>query len=142
MGRKGCSQLHPKILDGDEFQFEFLIDRPVISAIPGKSSGRLALEFAFADISDVRADHEAEQMLGINALCSNTARKQRGETQDCRPAGLRANWHSQSHGDETTASLTDNAPYHNAWAGGEESERLIPEFRSAAAPDPARLQQQ
>jgi hypothetical protein len=44
---------------------------------------------------------------------------------------------TKGHWDETTASLTDNAPYHNARAGGEESERSIPELRSAAALDPA-----
>ena len=101
MGCKGSSQLHPNILDGHEFQFELLADRPVTSAIPGKPSVGLALEFALADIADIRADHEAEQMLGINALRANTARKQRGETHDDCSAGLRTNWHSQSHGNET-----------------------------------------
>ena len=96
--RKGASHLDPEILDGHEFQFEFLADRPVVSAIPGKSSGRLALEFALADIADIRADHEAEQMLGIDALRASAAWKQRGETHDGRPERLRTNWHSHSEG--------------------------------------------
>ena len=41
-------------------------------------------------------------MLGIDALCTNTARKQRGETHDDCLAGLRTDWHSQSHGNEAT----------------------------------------
>ncbi len=101
MGRKAGSQLHPNILDGYEFQFELLAGRPVSSAIPGKSSVGLALEFALADIADIRADHEAEQMLGIDAFRANTAWKQRGETHDHCSAGLRTNWHSDSHGNET-----------------------------------------
>jgi hypothetical protein len=98
MGRKAGSQFHPEILDGHEFQFEFLADRPVRSAIPGKSPVGPALQFAFADIADIGADHEAEQMLGIDALRANTARKQRGKTHDDCLAGLRTNWHSQATG--------------------------------------------
>ena len=96
MGRKGGPQFRPEILDRHEFQLEFLADRPVVSATPGKSSGGLGLEFALADIADICADHEAEQMLGINALCVNTARKQRGETNEERLAGPRTNGHPQA----------------------------------------------
>ena len=62
-------------IPGHEFQFEFLADRPLVSAILGKSPGSLAPEFALTDIADIGANHEAEQMLGINALGANTARK-------------------------------------------------------------------
>ena len=79
MGREGASDLDTEILGGHEFQFEFLVDRPVVSAALGKSSGRLALEFALAGIADIGADHEAEDMLGIDAFGANAGREQRGE---------------------------------------------------------------
>ncbi|MGH6751749.1 MAG: hypothetical protein ACREDP_06230, partial [Bradyrhizobium sp.] len=82
VGRKAGSQLHPNIFGRHEFQFEFLADGPVVSAILTKSPGRLGLEFALADIADIGADHEAEQMLGIDALRADAARKQRGETEE------------------------------------------------------------
>lgn len=59
---KGASQLDAKILDRHKLQFEFLVNRPVASAIPGKSSGRLALEFTLADIADIRTDHASEEL--------------------------------------------------------------------------------
>ena len=75
---------HAEIPDRHEFQFEFLVNRPVTSAIPRKSSGGLALEFTLADIADIRTDHEAKQMFGINALRARAGRQQR-EAQDGRP---------------------------------------------------------
>ena len=90
--------LNAKIPCRHEFQFEFLSDRAVASAIPGKSSGGLALEFTLADIADIGADHEAKQMFGIDALRVRAGRKQRGETQERRPNRLRTNWHSQGQG--------------------------------------------
>jgi hypothetical protein len=39
--------------DGHQLQLEFLTDAAIISAILGKSSGRLALEFTLADIADI-----------------------------------------------------------------------------------------
>ena len=68
MRRKRTSHLDSKILGGHYFQFEVLTDCPVITATFGKSSGRLALEFAFAGAADIRADHKAKQMLGIDAF--------------------------------------------------------------------------
>ena len=94
------SQLHPDILDRHEFQFELLAGRPVGSAIPRKSSVGLTLQFALADIADIGAYHEAEQMLGIDALRANAAWEQRGETHGNCPASVRTDWHSQSHGYE------------------------------------------
>src|SRR5882672_9959021 len=100
VSRERASNLNPKIPGGHEFQFEFLADRPVPSAIPGESSGRLALEFALADVADIRSDHEAKQMLGINALGVNTARKQPRKAHHRRPERLCTGWHShsESHG--------------------------------------------
>ena len=77
--RKRASHLNSKIPGRHEFQFKLLADDPVTSAIFGKSSGGLALEFPLADIADIGADHEAEQMLGIDALGATGSRKQRSE---------------------------------------------------------------
>jgi len=64
-----------------------------------------------ADIADISADHEAEQMLGINALCANTARKSaETHTNTARQIFELIAIH---YGNETTALLTDIAPYHN-----------------------------
>lgn len=60
MGREGASDLDPEIVDRHELQFEFLVDRPIVIAPLGKSSGRLALEFALADVADISADQEAK----------------------------------------------------------------------------------
>ena len=60
MSRKGAPHLDPEIPGRHELQFEFLVDRPVMTATFGKSSGRLALEFAFAGVADIGTDHEAK----------------------------------------------------------------------------------
>src|SRR5258707_678498 len=60
MGREGASDLDPEIVDRHELQFEFLVDRSIVIATFGKSSGRLALEFALADVANVSADQEAK----------------------------------------------------------------------------------
>ena len=86
--------LDSKIPGRHEFQFKLLADRPVTSAIFGKSSGGLALEFPLADIADIGADHEAEQMLGIDALGANGSRKQRREAHDAGPEHFCADRHS------------------------------------------------
>jgi hypothetical protein len=67
---------------GHEFQFEFLTDCPITTADFGKSPGRLALEFAFAGASDIGADHEAKQMLGVDAFGVHAVRQQRRKTHD------------------------------------------------------------
>ena len=74
---KRASHLYPKIIGGDELQFQFLVDRPVTAPCLGKSSGRLALEFALAKPSDIGADHEAEQMLGIRVFRMHAGCKER-----------------------------------------------------------------
>jgi hypothetical protein len=77
MSREGASDLDTKILGGDEFQLEFLTDRPVATAVLGKSPGRLVLEFALAGVADVGSDHEAKNMLGIDAFGMHAIREQR-----------------------------------------------------------------
>ncbi len=77
MSRKGASDLDTKILGGDEFQFEFLTDRPVAAAALGKAPGRLALEFALAGVAHIGSDHEAKNMLGIDAFGMHAVREQR-----------------------------------------------------------------
>src|SRR5882757_2208550 len=77
MSREGASYLDTKILGGDEFQFEFLTDRPVATAALGKSPGGLALEFALAGAADIGSDHEAKKMLGIDAFGTHAIREQR-----------------------------------------------------------------
>jgi hypothetical protein len=77
----------------------------------------LALEFALADVADIGADHEAEQMLGIDALSMKARWKQRGEY-DGRLKRFRTNWHSHSEnhwgGWKVTEALTESASYHDA----------------------------
>jgi hypothetical protein len=78
MRGKNASDFDPEILDGHEFELEFLTNGAVIPALLGKSSSGLALEFALADIANISAYHEAKQMLGINTLGMNAGWKQRG----------------------------------------------------------------
>ena len=94
--RKGASHLDPEIIDGHEFQFEFLVDRPVASCRLGKSPRGLALEFALTDAADICADREAEQMLGIDVLGIHAGRHERRETQDRGPKRCSAKKHPQS----------------------------------------------
>ena len=82
---KCASDLDPEIPDRHEFQFEFLTEGAIFAAVLAEPPGGLALEFALADIADIRADHESEQMLGIDALGMRADRKQRRKAQDCRP---------------------------------------------------------
>ncbi|HMH99166.1 MAG TPA: hypothetical protein VK577_21745 [Bradyrhizobium sp.] len=77
MSREGASYLDTKILGGDEFQFEFLTDRPVATAALGKSSGRLALEFALTGAADIGSDHKAKKMFSIDAFGLHAIREQR-----------------------------------------------------------------
>jgi hypothetical protein len=103
---KSASHFDPEIPEGHELQFELLTDGAVAAAIPGKPTGRLALEFAFAEIADIRADHEGEDVLGIDALGMSARRKQYGEAQDGRPERFCAGRHSHSgsHGWMTNRS--------------------------------------
>src|ERR1700736_1518453 len=97
------SQLNSKIPCGYELQFEFLSDRAVASGILCETPGGLALEFALAGVADVSADHESEQMLGIDAFSVSAGGKQRGKTHD-RHHRLRTNSHYQSH--QVTQKMT------------------------------------
>src|ERR1700730_13096898 len=92
MRRKLRSQLNSKIPCGHELQFEF---RVVASGILCETPGGLALEFALADVADVGADHESEQMLRIDALSVRAGGKHRGTPRDGRSHRLRTNSHSQ-----------------------------------------------
>src|ERR1700730_10093994 len=94
MRRKLRSQLNSKIPCGHELQFEF---RVVASGILCETPGGLALEFALADVADVGADHESEQMLGIDASSVSAGGKQRGKRRIRQSHRLRTNPHSQSH---------------------------------------------
>src|SRR3977135_3359283 len=94
--RKDTSHLNPEILGGHELQLELLVDRSVVTATFRKSSGRLALEFAFTGAADVGTDHEAKEMLGIGAFSMKAAGKQRGEAQSCRPKRFCTDGHSHS----------------------------------------------
>ena len=93
-----------KIPERNQLQLELLAKTAVRTAFPDKAPGRRALEFALADIADVSADHESEDMLGIDVLGMNASRKQRGETRrktsDRRPERFRANWNSHCEGRE------------------------------------------
>src|SRR5258705_11095176 len=71
--RKGTSHLDPEILGRHELQLELLVDRSVITTTFRKSSGRLALEFAFTGAAAVGTDHEANKMLGSDAFAVNKA---------------------------------------------------------------------
>src|ERR1700738_2874935 len=97
MRRKLRSQLNSKIPCGHQLQFEFLSGRAVASGILRKTPGGLALEFALADVADVGADHESEQMLGIDAFSVSAGGKQRGKPRNGRSHRLCTNSHSQSH---------------------------------------------
>ena len=78
----GVIPLAKKIPDGHEFQFEFLTDRPITTAAFGKSPRRLALKFALAGAADIGADHEAKQMLGVDAFSVHAVRQQHRKTHD------------------------------------------------------------
>ena len=81
--RDHAHEIEAEIPGGHEFQFEFLTDRPVTPATSGKSSGGLALEFAFTDITDVGAEHEAKQMLGIEEMPDPRYRRGRTRFECC-----------------------------------------------------------
>ena len=102
MRRKRASDLDSKIPDRHELQFELLADGPITAAVLAEAPGRLALKLPFADIADIGADHEAEQMLGIDALGMDAGRQQRSKRHDRRLEGLctRRYSHSAGHGVE------------------------------------------
>src|SRR5882762_3910696 len=97
-----AAYLDTEIPERNQLQFELLAEAAVRAAFPDKAPGRRALEFALTDIADVSADHETEDMLGIDVLGMNASRKQRGKTRDDHPERFRANWHShcEGHGGE------------------------------------------
>ena len=95
---ESTSDLDPEILDGHEFQLEFLADGAISAAVLAKTPGGLALEFPLAGSADVRANHECEQMLGVDALGMSAGWKQRGKAHDCRPERIGTNSHSPSEG--------------------------------------------
>src|SRR5437870_12894315 len=84
MRRKRASDLDTKIPDRHKLQFELLADGPITPTVLAEASGCLALKLPFADIADIGADHEAEQMLGIDALGMDAGRQQRSKRPDRR----------------------------------------------------------
>jgi hypothetical protein len=56
------------------------------------------LKLALTDITDIRADHESEKMLGIDAIGMRADGKQCCKAHDCCPEYSRANSKSESHG--------------------------------------------
>src|SRR5215213_9675212 len=100
MRRKRAPHLDSKILGRHKFEFELLADGPISAALLAEAPGRLALKLAFADIADIGADHEAEQMLGIDALGMDGGRQQRSKRHDRRLEGrcTRRYSHSAGHG--------------------------------------------
>src|SRR6266545_4143196 len=102
MRRKRAAQFDSKILNRYKLQFELLADGLITPAVIAEASGRLALKLPFADIADIGADHEAEQMLGIDALGMDAGRQQRSKRHDRRLEGLctRRYSHSAGHGVE------------------------------------------
>src|SRR4029450_4190416 len=71
-----------------QLKFELLADGPITATVLAEAPGRLALKLPFADIADVGADHEAEQMLGVDALGMDAGRQQRSKRHDRRLEGL------------------------------------------------------
>src|SRR5260370_12702775 len=60
--RESASDLDPEIIGGHQLQFEFLVDRPLVTAHPGKTSGGLPLEFTFARPAPIRTHHVAKSV--------------------------------------------------------------------------------
>ncbi|WP_249144338.1 hypothetical protein [Bradyrhizobium lablabi] len=79
---EGRSKLYAKILDRDELQFELLADGAIAAAILGEAPGGLGLEFTLAEIADIGANHEAENVLGIDLFRLHGERQQRSENCD------------------------------------------------------------
>src|SRR6266542_1939098 len=102
MRRKRASDLDSKILNRHKLQFELLADGPIAAAVLAEAPGRLALKLPLADIADIGADHEAEQMLGVDALGVDAGRQQRCKRHHRRLESLctRRHSHSAGHGVE------------------------------------------
>ena len=62
------SDLDAEIPDRHVLQLDLLSHGLAAAAVLRKSSRGLALEFAFAEFADVGADHEAIDVLGVDAL--------------------------------------------------------------------------
>ncbi|WP_296512338.1 hypothetical protein [Rhodopseudomonas sp.] len=85
--RKSGSHLNSKIPGGHELEFEFLAEGAIGSTGLAESPGGLALEFALAEVADIGADHESEQMLRIDVFTAHIDRNQREQARNCRPEG-------------------------------------------------------
>src|SRR4029450_3053328 len=85
-----------------QLKFELLADGPITATVLAEAPGRLALKLPFPAIPAIGADHEAEQMLGIDALGMDAGRQQRSKRHDRRLEGLctRRYSHSAGHGVE------------------------------------------
>src|SRR4051794_34245477 len=105
MRGKRASELDPEVRKRHEFEFEFLAGSPIIAGCFRKPPRRLTLEFAFADVADVGADHESEDMLGIDAFSMPAERKQRSHPNARNPNGFCANRHLNPRV-KTTVRLT------------------------------------
>src|SRR4051794_20765182 len=96
MRRKRASDLDSKIPERYKLEFELLADGAIRAAVLAEASGRLALKLALTDIADIGADHEAEQMLGIDALGMDAGRQQCSKRQGRRLESLCTRRHSHS----------------------------------------------
>src|SRR6185503_14439525 len=114
MRRKRASDFDSKIPGRYKLQFELLADGAISAAVLAEASGRFALKLPLADIADIGADHEAEQMLGIDALGIDAGRQQCSKKHDRRLKGLytRRYSHSAGHGVEpvSPAESADDIP--------------------------------
>src|SRR5262249_19774565 len=75
----GCERRYDfdtEIFDRHEFQLELVIGGLASAAVLGKPTRGLGLEFALAGIAHVATDHEAIDVLGVDAIGMTASRRQ------------------------------------------------------------------
>src|SRR5262249_43114937 len=85
VGGKGRADLDAKIGNRHELELELLSVGLVAAAVLGKPAGGLALEFALAALADIRADHEAVDVFGVDAFFRPRERLQQPKAECRRP---------------------------------------------------------
>ncbi|MCA3806223.1 hypothetical protein, partial [Burkholderia sp.] len=100
------AELDTKVRCRNELELHFLVERAVAAAVLGEAAGGLALEFPLADLPDIGADHEAEDVLGIKSFRVGSERQHRcnaGDRSAQRPHPT-PSFDFQTHRPRTTAS--------------------------------------
>ena len=94
MQARRSADLDADVRQRHDFDLEFVLEGAICTAALAEAPRGLALEFALAGIADIGADHETEDVLGIEAILgADAARQKRDRAGSNRPEAVGSRAH-------------------------------------------------